>query len=91
MTLTPAIKALTPTEPSENTQIETIRIKLNHAVTEYDRKQQQRRDYNMFAIAHYLSTVQAAIEAMYKGDHPRKAILAYFNDRLLDVCLKAIK
>ena len=69
---------------------EAIGLKLVHAVTEYDRKQESKRGYNPHALPIYLSAVQSVIDAMDAGKTVRQAILANFSDRLLDACLKAV-
>lgn len=61
--------------------------KLIHAVTAYDRKQEGRRGYNRYALAQYLDRVE---DASKHGGTLRQALVANFNDRLLDVCLKAV-
>lgn len=68
----------------------TIRAKLVHAVTEFDRKASTRRGFNPYALGIYLGRVDDVIADINKGATPRKALCAGFSDRLLDHCLKAI-
>ena len=65
-------------------------MKLSHAVTEYDRRQQGKRGYNVYALAQYLGAVNKVEDAVKSGKSLRAALVANFNGRLLDVCLKAV-
>jgi hypothetical protein len=67
-----------------------IKARLVHAVTAYDRKQSTKRGYNPYALGQYLERVEMIMGDIANGAEPRKAILAGFNDRLLDHCLKAV-
>lgn len=67
-----------------------IRDKLIHAVTAYDRRRYGRRGYNVCALAQYLRGVEDALHLMDNGEATRDALQQVFNDRLLDVCLRAI-
>lgn len=69
---------------------EQIKSALIHALTEYDRKQSTKRFYNPHALGIYFQRVNAVCADIERGATPRAALLAGFNDRLLDVCLRAI-
>lgn len=70
----------------------TIQDKLNHAVTEWDRKQSTRRGYNRYALAQYLAAVDRVCESIkHEGVTIQMALHENFEDRLLDVCLKAVQ
>jgi hypothetical protein len=64
--------------------------KLVNALTEYDRKQSTRRGYNHHALALYFQALDEAEAAVTKGKEWKIALQGVFNDRVLDVCLKAI-
>ena len=68
---------------------ESLEIALQHAVTEYDRKQAGKRCWNPHALPLYLEAVERAVALVRAGKDVRSAIVANFNDRLLDRCLKA--
>lgn len=74
-----------------NMNAQEIRFRLTHALTEYDRKQSKKRFYNPYALGQYLLRLDSVCEDIEQGAEPRQAILAAFNDRLLDVCLRALK
>ena len=67
-----------------------LHFKLSHAVTEYDRKQQGKRGYNVYALSHYLGAVNDVEDAVKSGKSLRSALVSNFNGRLLDACLKAV-
>ena len=67
-----------------------LRHRLTHAVTEHDRRQQKRKGYNMYALAHYLGACQSAITEIEAGTPIRTAVVGHFCGRLLDVVLKAV-
>jgi len=69
---------------------ESIGFKLVHAVTEYDRKQEGRRGYNMYALPQYLQAAHNVTDEIIAGKTVRAAVVSNFCGRLLDVCLKAI-
>lgn len=63
--------------------------KLIHAATEYDRRQQGKRGYNVYALGHYLGAIERAEQDIDAGATVRAALVASFNGRLLDTMLKA--
>lgn len=67
-----------------------LRQKLINAVTQYDKQQSTRRGYNSNALPQYFAAIDKAIELSNEMSL-EKALRAYFCDRLLSVCLKAIK
>ncbi len=73
----------------------TLRQKLNHAVTEYDRRQEARAKkskrgyYNHYALGIYLGRLDEVCNEIDGGADIRKTIEANFNDRLLTCVLKA--
>lgn len=74
-----------------------IRSKLNHAVTAYDRKQEERAArskrgyYNAYALAQYLTRIDDIMADIAAGAEPAAAIIAGFSaGPLRDACLKAI-
>jgi len=69
---------------------EEIRFKLRHALTAYDRRQSKRKYYNRYALGQYFQRMDSVCADIDKGASPRQALIRGFNDRLLDVCLKAI-
>jgi len=75
----------------------TIADKLAHAVTEYDRKEEEkhranpkRRYHNPYALGQYLQAVTNAVADIEQGVPLRKAITGHFTGRLLDRCLVAV-
>ncbi len=73
------------------TELESL---LAHAVTEYDRKQAARAGkrsyYNPYALAQYLARVTEIITDIKVGAPIRAAIVAGFEDRILDFVLRRI-
>jgi hypothetical protein len=69
---------------------DAIRHKLIHAVTEYDRKQSTRRGYNHYALAHYIAAVDDIANDIAAGEAPLVAIERHTNDRVAEVCRRAI-
>lgn len=67
-----------------------LRFKLTHAVTDFDRKQQGKRGYNIYALAHYLGAIERIEEEIQSGKAIRDAIVSNLSGRLLDRCLKAV-
>ena len=65
--------------------------KLVNALTEYDRRQSARRGYNHHALALYLAALDEAEDRVNRGQSWWLALSESFNDRLLDVCLRAIQ
>lgn len=68
----------------------TIRDKLVSAVTQWDVKQSRKRFWNPHALGIMLERVEDVMRDIESGTDPRRAVMAGFNDRLLDVCLRAI-
>lgn len=68
----------------------TTKDKLISAATQYDLKQSTKRGYNHYALGQYFERIDAVCLDIEAGAAPRAALLAAFNDRLLDVMLKAI-
>ena len=66
----------------------TIHSALVHAATDYDRRQGARA--NPYALGQYLIKIDEVVADIAKGATPRTALLAAFNDRLLDKLLIAI-
>lgn len=67
-----------------------LRAKLAHAATAYDRRRQNRKGHNPYALPQYFAAIDNAVFLMAAGSTPRKALCEVFNDRLLDCLLKAI-
>ena len=67
-----------------------IKDLLIHALTDYDRKQSKKRGYNPHAPGIYFQRIDEVCADIERGTKPRAALLAGFQDRLLDVCLVAI-
>ena len=69
----------------------TMKDKLIHAVTQYDMKMETRKGHNIYALPQYFAAVDDAMEYVdQKGWPVEKALRYCFNDRLLDICLKAV-
>lgn len=66
-------------------------LKLLNAVTTYDEKQSRTKRYNPYALAQYIEALDNARQRMAKESITiRQVLLESFNDRLRDVCLKAV-
>lgn len=79
------------TEPMKSIS-EQIRDSLIAAVTEHDRRQSTRRDYNPYALGQYFAAVDAAVADWQSGKRSLGQSLATaFNDRLLAVCERATR
>ena len=66
--------------------------KMVHAVTDYDRKQLKRKDFNPYALAQYFEAIGYAESDVVKyGMSLELAINDHFCGRLEQVLLKAIK
>lgn len=74
-----------------NTNTDTIRHKLVAALTEYDRKQSARRGYNPHALALYFEALDEAVSQYDSGATIEHALRCWFNDRVLDACLRAVR
>lgn len=66
------------------------RTRLTMAVTDYDRKQQGKAGYNIYALPQYLGAVHRAEDEVADGATIRAALLRCFTGRLLTVTLKAV-
>jgi hypothetical protein len=66
-----------------------IKIKLLHAVTEYDRRESKKSSYNRYALPQYIARINEIDADIQNGADIRKAIVAGFSGRLADRCLKA--
>lgn len=64
--------------------------KVIHALTAYDRKQEGKRGYNMYALAMYCEASTKAEVAVHAGATWRDALVKNFCGRLLDIALKAV-
>ena len=68
-----------------------LKSRLCHAVTRYDRKQANRTDYNVYALAQYLTRVSDIVADVKRGADVQSAIIAGFTPGpLRGACLKAI-
>jgi hypothetical protein len=65
----------------------TIHSALIHAATDFDRRQ---RNGNPYALGQYFIRIDEVEADIASGKAPRAALLAAFNDRLLDKLLVAI-
>jgi hypothetical protein len=97
-TLDPTFAAATPDEQAAAMTVQDalenpmpLRDLLAHVVTEYDRKQEGKRGYNMYALPQYLNGVSDVMEEVGKGYSVRSAITNTFTGRLADVLLRAVK
>jgi hypothetical protein len=68
----------------------TIKDKILHAVTEFDRRASTRKGHNPHALSIYFERVAQICEDIDNGADEREAILAGFSGRVADACLKAI-
>lgn len=74
-----------------NMNTDIIRHKLVTALTEYDRKQSTRHGYNHHALALYFEALDEAMSQYDNGATIEHALRCWFNDRVLDACLKAVR
>jgi len=65
-----------------------LKSDLNHIVTRYDRKQENKKCYNHYALGIYMIAVDNAINDIDNGAKTIDAINNRFNDRLLAFILK---
>lgn len=70
--------------------IMNMREKLVSAVTAWDRKQSTKRFYNPHGLGIMLTVVELVADDIDAGADPRRAIMAGFNDRLLDHVLRSV-
>ena len=68
----------------------SIRNTLNHAVTAYDRRQANKRGYNIYALGQYLIRVDQVMEDIEAGANPFDAINAAFHGPLLAHVTKTV-
>lgn len=68
----------------------STKLKLIHAVTEYDRKQSRKPGYNRYALPQYLERVDLICKDINAGADASHAIKAGFSGRLADACLKSL-
>ena len=72
----------------------TLKQKLNHIVTEYDKKEQvkaaksKRGYYNHYALGIYFNRIDEVCEEIEKGGNVKKVLMNNFSDRLLTFILK---
>lgn len=65
---------------------------LKTAALHYDVKREKKRDYNRYALAQYLQRLDQCAECVKSGATWRAALIAGFNDRLLDfLIVKGLK
>jgi hypothetical protein len=69
--------------PGLDDSIESHHKRMVHSLTQYDRKRVNRKDYNHYALGHYLNGAQRATEHMKAGVEPKEAIKKVFNGPLL--------
>ena len=67
-----------------------MREKLISAVTAWDRRQSKGRFYNPHALGIMFQAVDDVCADIERGADPRNAIMAAFNDRLLDHVLRSV-
>jgi hypothetical protein len=71
--------------------MDKLKRTLIHAVTEYDSRRVNRKDYNHYALAQYMIRVDECLEEYeFSGADLGTVLKANFNDRLLDTLLKAV-
>lgn len=68
----------------------TIKDKLVHAATEFDRKASKRKGHNIYALPQYFMRIDEICADIESGADARKAIVAGFSGRLLDTMLRGI-
>lgn len=64
---------------------------LLHVVTAYDRRQSKRPGYNIYALPQYIQRVDEIMADIASGRDVRSAVIAGFNGRLVDACLRALQ
>lgn len=67
-----------------------IKHKLLHAVTQYDRKQSTKANYNHHALGIYMQRVDDVVADILSGATVRQAIIAGFSGPLCNAVLKAV-
>ena len=68
--------------------ISAIKDKLIHILTEYDKKQSRKKDYNRHALGQYVERADLICKDIEAGTSFRSAIIKGFNDRLVDFILR---
>jgi len=61
------------------------------AVTRYDRSQQNRKDYNIWALARYIDAAGTVANSVESGDSLANALKGRLNGRLLASVQKQLK
>ena len=69
---------------------EQLLADLSRAVTAWDRRQSNRRGYNIYALGIYLQGVDRVVQAVQEGATARAAIARNFNDRLHDHIVRSL-
>lgn len=71
-------------------ELSVLSGKLVHAATAYDRRQEGKLGYNVYALPQYFRRIDDVVADVRNGAKPREALIAGFTDRLRDALLKAI-
>lgn len=66
-----------------------LHFRLISAATAYDEKQSKKKYYNHYALGIYFQRIDDVCRDIEGGKSIRQALLDGFNDRFLDVMLKA--
>jgi len=72
-------------------ELAKLRFQLITAVTEYDRKDSTKRNYNIYALPQYFQRVDSILEDVEAGADPRSAIVAGFIGTLRNFVLRKLK
>lgn len=80
---------MTFTDMTAPAQVAT-RARVTAALTAYDRKMENKRGYNRYAIAYYLNAVSEASILVSQGETWERALRLVLCDRVLNVALRAI-
>ena len=83
---------MTSTETNTYTpeQLARIRFQLIHAVTDYDRRQSRRADYNRYALPQYCAAVNNIMTDLDSGADLRAAVCPALLGRLLSRALREL-
>ena len=68
-----------------------LRFQLITAVTDYDRKDSTKRNYNIYALPQYFQRVDSILSDVEAGADPRSAIVAGFIGTLRNFVLRKLK
>jgi len=68
-----------------------LRFQLITAVTDYDRKDSTKRNYNIYALPQYFQRVDLILSDVEAGADPRSAIVAGFIGTLRNFVLRKLK